>query len=191
MKYAQIREMDVTNGSGIGVALFTQGCPYHCKNCFNPETWDFDKGTDWTKETENNIIELLKPEYITRLSILGGEPLIERNIAPLTALLKRVKGIYPDKQVWLYSGGKASMELYKNLPLRGVFCKTSCPVQSFVTLQRPFPVIRSFLPRRSFRSSKSTFCPRLAAVMAANIPAGPKPTTTGRLSTSTLHLGGL
>ena len=105
MKYAQIREMDVTNGSGIGVALFTQGCPYHCKNCFNPETWDFDKGTDWTKETENKIIELLKPEYITRLSILGGEPLIERNIAPLTALLKRVKSIYPDKQVWLYTGG--------------------------------------------------------------------------------------
>ena len=105
MKYAQIREMDITNGSGIGVALFTQGCPYHCKNCFNPETWDFDKGIDWTEETENNIIELLKPEYITRLSILGGEPLVERNIAPLTALLKRVKGIYPDKQVWLYTGG--------------------------------------------------------------------------------------
>ena len=105
MKYAQIREIDITNGSGIGVALFTQGCPYHCKNCFNPETWDFDKGTDWTKETENKIIELLKPEYITRLTILGGEPLIERNIEPLTALLKRVKGIYPDKQVWLYTGG--------------------------------------------------------------------------------------
>lgn len=105
MKYAQIREMDVTNGNGIGVALFTQGCPYHCKNCFNPETWDFDKGTDWTKETENKIIELLKPEYITRLTILGGEPLIERNIEPLTALLKRVKDIYPNKQVWLYTGG--------------------------------------------------------------------------------------
>ena len=105
MKYAQIREMDVTNGSGIGVALFTQGCPYHCKNCFNPETWDFNKGIDWTKETENRIIELLKPEYITRLTILGGEPLIERNIEPLTALLKRVKSVYPDKQVWLYTGG--------------------------------------------------------------------------------------
>ena len=105
MKYAQIREMDVTNGNGIGVALFTQGCPYHCKNCFNPETWDFDKGTDWTKEIENKIIELLKPEYITRLTILGGEPLIERNIKPLTTLLKRVKGVYPDKQVWLYTGG--------------------------------------------------------------------------------------
>ena len=105
MKYAQIREIDITNGSGIGVALFTQGCPYHCKNCFNPETWDFNKGMVWTKETENKIIELLKPEYITRLTILGGEPLIERNIEPLTAHLKRVKGIYPDKQVWLYTGG--------------------------------------------------------------------------------------
>ena len=105
MKYAQIREIDITNGSGIGVALFTQGCPYHCKNCFNPETWDFNKGMVWTKEIENKIIELLKPEYITRLTILGGEPLIERNIEPLTTLLKRVKGIYPDKQVWLYTGG--------------------------------------------------------------------------------------
>ena len=105
MKYAQIREIDITNGNGIGVALFTQGCPYHCKNCFNPETWDFNKGMVWTKETENKIIELLKPEYITRLTILGGEPLIERNIGPLTALLKRVKGIYPNKQVWLYTGG--------------------------------------------------------------------------------------
>ena len=98
-------EIDITNGSGIGVALFTQGCPYHCKNCFNPETWDFNKGMVWTKEIENKIIELLKPEYITRLTILGGEPLIERNIEPLTALLKRVKGIYPNKQVWLYTGG--------------------------------------------------------------------------------------
>lgn len=105
MKYAQIREIDITNGNGIGVALFTQGCPYHCKNCFNPETWDFNKGMVWTKETENKIIELLKPEYITRLTILGGEPLIERNIEPLTTLLKRVKGIYPDKQIWLYTGG--------------------------------------------------------------------------------------
>ena len=105
MKYAQIREIDITNGSGIGVALFTQGCPYHCKNCFNPETWDFNKGMVWTKETENKIIELLKPEYITRLTILGGEPLIERNIEPITVLLKRVKGTYPDKQVWLYTGG--------------------------------------------------------------------------------------
>lgn len=117
MKYAQIREMDITNGNGIGVALFTQGCPYHCKNCFNPETWDFDKGTDWTKETEDKIIELLKPEYITRLTILGGEPLVERNIEPLTALLKRVKGTYPNKQVWLYTGGDFNVleGLYKEV----------------------------------------------------------------------------
>lgn len=105
MRYAQIREIDVTNGKGIGVALFTQGCPYHCKNCFNPETWNFNKGKEWTKDTENDIIELLKPKYITRLTILGGEPLIERNIEPLIILLERVKNIYPDKKIWLYTGG--------------------------------------------------------------------------------------
>ena len=106
MKYAQIREMDVTNGNGIGVTLFTQGCPYHCKNCFNPETWDFNKGTEWTKETEDKIIDLLKPDYIKRLTILGGEPLIERNREPLNKLLKRVKELYKNKKIWLYTGAE-------------------------------------------------------------------------------------
>ena len=67
MKYTQIRDMDISNGEGIGIALFTQGCPYHCKNCFNPETWDFESGKDWNQETENLIIELMKPDYIKRL----------------------------------------------------------------------------------------------------------------------------
>lgn len=110
MKYTQIRDMDISNGEGIGIALFTQGCPYHCKNCFNPETWDFESGKDWNQETENLIIELMKPDYITRLTILGGEPLIERNIEPLTSLLIRVKENYPDKKVWLYTGGNFEFE---------------------------------------------------------------------------------
>lgn len=110
MRYTQIRKMDISNGKSIGVSLFTQGCPYHCKNCFNPETWDFDDGKEWTQETENLIIELLKPDYIKRLTILGGEPLIERNIEPLTALLRRVKATYPDKQIWLYTGGNFESE---------------------------------------------------------------------------------
>ena len=104
MKYAQIREMDVTNGNGIGVALFTQGCPYHCKNCFNPETWDFNKGTDWTKETENKIIELLKPEYITRLTILGGEPLCYENIFLVGYLIDNVRIMFPDITIYLWTG---------------------------------------------------------------------------------------
>ena len=117
MKYTQIRDMDISNGEGIGIALFTQGCPYHCKNCFNPETWDFESGKDWNQETENLIIELMKPDYIKRLTILGGEPLIERNIEPLTSLLIRVKENYPDKKVWLYTGGNFESEIEKNINL--------------------------------------------------------------------------
>lgn len=106
MKYAQIRKMDISNGEGIGIALFTQGCPYHCKNCFNPETWNFDGGNEWTQDTENQIISLLDNQYITRLTILGGEPLIERNKTPLYNLLRKIKEKYPDKKVWIYTGAK-------------------------------------------------------------------------------------
>lgn len=110
MKYNSIDECEAINGEGFGVSLYTQGCPYHCLGCFNPETWDFGKGHTWTQETEDYIIELLKPNYIKRLTILGGEPLIERNIEPLTALLIKVKELYPDKQIWLYTGGEFEFE---------------------------------------------------------------------------------
>ena len=104
MRYAQIRRMDISNGIGIGVAIFTQGCPFHCKNCFQPETWDFDGGKEWSKEKEEKILKLMKPDYIVRLTVLGGEPLIERNIKPLCDLFKKIKEIYPDKQIWVYTG---------------------------------------------------------------------------------------
>lgn len=106
MRYAQIREMDISNGLGIGIALFTQGCPYHCKNCFNKETWDFDSGCEWTQKDEDKIIDLLEPEYISRLTILGGEPLIDRNKKSLNKLLKRVKELYKNKKIWLYTGAE-------------------------------------------------------------------------------------
>lgn len=104
MRYSQIRSMDISNGEGIGVAVFTQGCPIHCFNCFNSETWDFDKGKEWTQKEEDRVIELMKPTHIKRLSILGGEPLIERNITPLTNLLKRVRKSYPEKRIYVYTG---------------------------------------------------------------------------------------
>lgn len=110
MKYNSIDKCEAINGKGFGVSLYTQGCPYHCPGCFNPDTWDFNKGKNWTQETEDYIIELLKPKYIKRLTILGGEPLIERNIKPLTALLRRVKAIYPEKSIWLYTGGNFESE---------------------------------------------------------------------------------
>jgi len=110
MRYNLIDECEAINGEGFGVSLYTQGCPYHCPGCFNPETWDFDKGKEWTRKEEDLIIELLKPDYIKRLTILGGEPLVERNVEPLTALLIRVKHIYPNKKVWLYTGGNFEFE---------------------------------------------------------------------------------
>lgn len=110
MKYNSIDECEAINGEGFGVSLYTQGCSYHCPGCFNPETWDFEKGHTWTQKTEDYIIELLKPNYIKRLTILGGEPLIERNVEPLTALLIKVKELYPDKQIWLYTGGEFEFE---------------------------------------------------------------------------------
>lgn len=106
MRYANIDKCELINGKDVGVSLYTQGCPYHCKNCFNPETWDFNSGKEWSKKEENMIIDLMKSDYIKRLTILGGEPLIERNIKPLESLLSKVKELYPNKQIWLYTGGK-------------------------------------------------------------------------------------
>lgn len=104
MRYAAIRKMDISNGEGLGVSLFVQGCHFHCKNCFNKETWDFDGGNELTfKEIEELLHQLSKPQY-TRLSILGGEPLAKENIECVSLLCKFVKEFMPQKQIWLYTG---------------------------------------------------------------------------------------
>ena len=104
MRFASIRSMDISNGEGLGVAVFTQGCPFHCFNCFNSETWDFKGGQEWTQHEEDVVIDLMKAPYIKRLSLLGGEPLLDRNIESLTKLVKRVKELYPEKKIWCYTG---------------------------------------------------------------------------------------
>ena len=104
MRYASIRSFDISNGDGVGVALFTQGCKFHCKGCFNPETWDLNAGRLWTEEVEEKFLDLMKPDYITRVSILGGEPLLDRNIEALCSLCIKIKDRYPKKKIWLYSG---------------------------------------------------------------------------------------
>ena len=106
MRYAQIRELDISNGEGVGVALFVQGCPFnpHCHNCFNPDTWDFNGGTEWTQDTEDKIIELANKPYIKRLSILGGEPLADENLDGVLHLANRFRLLCPNKSIWIYSG---------------------------------------------------------------------------------------
>ena len=104
MNYAEIKKVDIANGPGVRVSLFVSGCRNHCKGCFNPETWDFDYGRPFTRATEDEIIEALRPSWIQGLSILGGEPTEEENAAVLLPFLKRVRAALPDKDIWLYSG---------------------------------------------------------------------------------------
>ena len=105
MKYNLIRKMDISNGPGVRVSVFMQGCEFHCKNCFNSNTWSFDDGEDFTETTIDKVLELCKPDYIKGLSILGGEPMHPRNIEATTKLAKAFKEKYPNKSIWLYTGG--------------------------------------------------------------------------------------
>ena len=100
MRYAQIRDMDIVNGEGIAVSLFVQGCPHHCKDCFNQETWDFNGGKKWTKEVEDEFIKLCKRDYVSCVSLLGGEPLAQNDILDL---LKRIKAEV-NKPVYVWTG---------------------------------------------------------------------------------------
>ena len=104
MRYNKIRKMDISNGPGIRVSIFMQGCAFNCKNCFNKETHDFNGGKEFTDEVIDKVIELSKPDYIVGLSILGGEPLHPKNIEGTTKLAKKFKSIYPDKNIWVWSG---------------------------------------------------------------------------------------
>ena len=104
MNYGTIRKVDVANGPGVRVSLFVSGCRNHCRGCFNPEAWDFSYGQPFTKETEDEIIESLRPSWIQGLSVLGGEPCEEENERVLIPFLKRVKMECPNSDTWLFSG---------------------------------------------------------------------------------------
>ena len=104
MRYNSINTCECTNGLGWGVSLFTQGCPIHCKGCFNPETWSFEGGKELTHLQESKIYEALKPWYITRFSVLGGEPLVSSNLSQLNRLLISIKSNYPDIKIWVWTG---------------------------------------------------------------------------------------
>ena len=104
MRYNKIRKMDIANGPGVRVSIFFQGCAFHCKNCFNPETWDFLGGKEFGEEQIEEILRLAEEDHITGLSILGGEPMHPKNIEATTMLAKRFKEKYPNKTIWAWSG---------------------------------------------------------------------------------------
>lgn len=122
--YASIRNLDISNGEGVGVALFVQGCHFHCYNCFNPETWDFNGGKEWTQDLEDKLLELANRPYIKRLSILGGEPLADENLDGVLHLVNRFRLSLPNKTIWLYTGYEVNLESYEISTIDKEYAKT-------------------------------------------------------------------
>lgn len=109
MNYAAIKQTDIADGPGVRVALYVSGCQlaldgHACPGCHNFEAWKKEYGKEFTKETEDQIIEWLKPSYIEGFSLLGGEPLSDFNIDREISLLKHIKETYPDKNIWMWTG---------------------------------------------------------------------------------------
>lgn len=104
MNYGMIKKFDIADGPGVRVTLFVSGCTHHCRECFQPETWDFQYGKLFTPDTEREILEALKPDYIQGLTLLGGEPFEPENQRCLAPFLKKVREQYPDKDIWCFSG---------------------------------------------------------------------------------------
>lgn len=104
MRYNKIRKMDISNGPGIRVSIFMQGCSFHCKDCFNSETWDFKAGKEFNDEVINKALDLASLPHIVGLSILGGEPMHPNNREGTIKLAKAFKKRYPNKDIWVWSG---------------------------------------------------------------------------------------
>lgn len=104
MRYNKIRKMDIADGPGVRVSIFLQGCTFKCKNCFNPETHDFNGGVEFTDEVIEEVLNLCDKDFIKGLSILGGEPMHPRNIKGTIRLAKAFKERFPEKTIWTWSG---------------------------------------------------------------------------------------
>ena len=104
IRYNKIRKMDIANGPGVRVSIFLQGCTFHCPDCFNPETHDFNGGQELTPAVLEHLLQLCGADYVKGLSILGGEPLHPKNIAGTTEIARAFKEKYPDKSLWVWTG---------------------------------------------------------------------------------------
>lgn len=104
MHYGEIKNCDIANGEGVRISLFVSGCTNHCENCFQPQTWDFNYGTPFTKETEDELLRLLAPDYINGLTLLGGEPFEPENQRELVPFVEKVRKRYPQKNIWAFTG---------------------------------------------------------------------------------------
>ena len=129
MNYGAIKNYDIANGEGVRVSLFVSGCRHHCKGCFQPETWDFDYGQPYTPETQRRILEMLAPDYIAGLTVLGGEPFEPENQPAVLGLMREVKKAYPDKTIWCYTGYTWDTDL---MPGGRVFTENTAPLLALI-----------------------------------------------------------
>ncbi len=127
MNYSVIKNCDIANGPGVRVTLFVSGCTHHCEGCFNEETWDFQYGEPFTEDTAERILEMLGPDYIEGLTLLGGEPLEPGNREALLPLLRAVKEKYPKKNIWCYSGYLYEKDILER------FCVRWEPMREFLS----------------------------------------------------------
>lgn len=104
MNYCNIKDCDIADGPGVRVTLFVSGCTNHCEGCFQPETWNFNYGDEFTKEVEDRLLKLLEPHYIAGLTLLGGDPFEPSNQIALLPFVRRVRSTFPEKSIWAYSG---------------------------------------------------------------------------------------
>ena len=129
MNYGNIKYFDIADGPGVRTTLFVSGCTHHCPGCFQPETWDFNFGEEYTQEVEDKIIASLAPDYVDGLTLLGGEPMEKSNQRALLPLVKRVKALYPDKDIWCYTGYTLEADLLKESRAR---CEVTDEFLSFI-----------------------------------------------------------
>lgn len=104
MYYGAIKNFDIANGLGVRVSLFVSGCRNCCIGCFQPQTWNFQYGKEFTAETEKQILDALKSPFIQGFSLLGGEPFEEENQTVLAPLLEKIKSTFPKKDIWCWTG---------------------------------------------------------------------------------------
>lgn len=118
MNYAAIKNCDIANGPGVRVSLFVSGCRHHCKDCFNPETWEFSYGEPFDEAVIDKILAMLTPAYIRGITYLGGEPFEPENQRELLPFIKNVKVLYPNKTIWCYTGNNLEHEIWQPGPGR-------------------------------------------------------------------------
>ncbi len=131
MNYGTIKKTDIANGAGVRVSLFVSGCTHHCKGCFNSEAWSFDYGKPFTMKTEEELLEALSKSFIKGLTLLGGEPMEPENQRVLLPFVKRVKELYPEKDIWCYTGYDYEKDLLQESRAR---CECTTELLSYIDI---------------------------------------------------------